>query len=62
MIKDLGIKQVQLLTNNPDKIKQLEEAGVEITDRLPLEIAATAEDRRYLETKRDRFKHMLVSL
>ncbi|MBT8895918.1 hypothetical protein BTI50_08885 [Lactobacillus delbrueckii subsp. bulgaricus] len=62
MIKDLGIKQVQLLTNNPDKIKQLEEAGVEITDRLPLEMAATAEDRRYLETKRDRFKHMLVSL
>lgn len=62
MIKDLGIKQVQLLTNNPDKIKQLEEAGVEITDRLPLEMAATAEDRRYLETKRDRFKNMLVSL
>ena len=50
------------MTNNPDKIKQLEEAGVEITDRLPLEIAATAEDRGYLETKRDRFKHMLVSL
>lgn len=62
MIEDLGIKQVQLLTNNPDKIKQLEEAGVEITDRLPLEMPATAEDRRYLETKRDRFDHMLVNL
>ena len=35
---------------------------MEITDRVPVEMAATAEDRRYLETMRDRFKHMLVSL
>lgn len=59
ILKDLGIKQIDLLTNNPDKINQLQASGIQIKRRIPLEIAATANDRFYLETKRDRFHHYL---
>lgn len=59
MLADLGIKKINLLTNNPDKIKQLDLYGIQIEKRIPLEIPANKVDRRYLETKRDRFHHLL---
>ncbi|GFZ26568.1 GTP cyclohydrolase II [Lactobacillus corticis] len=62
MFKDLGIKQIKLLTNNPDKINQLADYGIMVTNRIPLEMPANSIDRFYLETKRDRFNHMLVNL
>lgn len=60
IFKDLKIKKINLLTNNPDKITQLKEYGITINQRIPLEIKANPFDQFYLETKRDRFGHYLT--
>ena len=59
ILKDLGIKEVDLLTNNPDKIGQLEDYGITIHKRVPLEIPANPVNLKYLATKKERFSHML---
>lgn len=55
----LNIKQIKLLTNNPDKLEQLEKSGIEIVERLPLQIPAHVENRTYLQTKQEKFHHLL---
>lgn len=55
----LDIKQVKLLTNNPDKLEQLEMAGIEIVERLPLQMPAHKENKAYLQTKQEKFHHLL---
>jgi 3,4-dihydroxy 2-butanone 4-phosphate synthase/GTP cyclohydrolase II len=55
----LDIKQVKLLTNNPDKLEQLEMAGIEIVERLPLQMPAHQENKVYLQTKQEKFHHLL---
>ena len=60
ILKDMGIHQIDLLTNNPDKIGQLEDYGIKINKRIPLEIPANDVDYTYLETKRDKFHHILA--
>lgn len=60
MLAALGIQRIRLMTNNPDKISQLRAAGVNVVERVPLEIQATATDRDYLRTKRDKFHHQLT--
>ena len=59
ILKDLGIKSLRLLTNNPDKIYGLEGFGIEILQRVPLEISPQKYDRKYLETKKTRMGHLL---
>lgn len=59
ILKDLGVKTLELLTNNPDKIYQLEEYGMEITRRVPIQIKATEFDLFYLNTKKQRMGHLL---
>ena len=59
ILEDLGIRKIKLLTNNPDKIKQLVEAGIEITTRIPIEINAHEINKDYLKTKKDDMGHML---
>ncbi|WP_347305207.1 bifunctional 3,4-dihydroxy-2-butanone-4-phosphate synthase/GTP cyclohydrolase II [Corynebacterium sp. SA-MJD20WY100] len=59
ILRDLGIKSVNLLTNNPAKGEGLAGFGVEITGRTPLEIEANADNIEYLRTKRDRMGHDL---
>lgn len=54
-----GIQSVDLLTNNPDKIKQLENLSIHVNKRVPLEIKPTKEDLKYLETKKHKFHHLL---
>ncbi len=58
MLRDLGIGQVRLLTNNPTKIAALVEAGITVAERLPIGGAVTAFNARYIATKRDRAGHL----
>jgi GTP cyclohydrolase II len=59
MLRLLGIDSVRLLTNNPEKVAGLEAAGVTVTERLPLKIAANRHNAHYLDTKRARTGHQL---
>lgn len=54
ILRDLGVKSMRLLTNNPDKVYQLSEFGMEISERVPLQMDATAHDLFYLKTKQQR--------
>ena len=51
ILKDLGIKTLRLLTNNPDKVYQLSDFGMEIKERVPIQMEATPYDGFYLKTK-----------
>lgn len=62
ILKDLGVKSLRLLTNNPDKIYQLEEFGMEIKERLPIQIKANKYDFMYLKTKQNKMGHILNSI
>ncbi|HGI8672495.1 TPA: GTP cyclohydrolase II [Streptococcus agalactiae] len=59
LLKDLGINSINLLTNNPDKIQQLEAEGICVKNRVPLQVAATAYDLNYLKTKKEKMGHLL---
>ena len=59
ILRELGVKTMRILTNNPDKVYQLEEFGLEITERIPIQIEANPYDAFYLKTKQTRMGHML---
>ena len=59
ILRELGVKSMHLLTNNPDKVYQLAEFGIEITRRVPIQTEATAHDLFYLKTKQRRMGHLL---
>lgn len=59
ILKDLGVRSVRLLTNNPHKIESLDELGVEVTDRIPLQGTIHEDNAAYLLTKARRMQHLL---
>ncbi len=59
ILKDLGVKSVRLMTNNPKKINGLKEYGIDVKERKELEIGAREENIRYLKTKKEKLGHML---
>jgi len=59
ILTDLGVREVRLMTNNPDKVRQLEEYGLAVVERVPIEIAPGKSNRDYLRTKRTKFGHIL---
>lgn len=59
LLRVLGVKSVQLMTNNPAKIEELEAYGVHVSKRIPLQVGATATNLRYLRTKKERLRHLL---
>jgi 3,4-dihydroxy 2-butanone 4-phosphate synthase/GTP cyclohydrolase II len=60
ILRDLGIERMRLLTNNPKKFVALAGYGLEVVERLALEIPATAATRAYLRAKRDKLGHLLT--
>lgn len=59
ILQDLGVKTLRLLTNNPDKVYQLSGFGMEIKERVPIQVEATSYDLFYLRTKQKRMGHIL---
>lgn len=59
MLKQLGYDQIRLMTNNPDKISQIEEAGIRVADRIPLVIGINPHNTDYLETKKAKTGHLI---
>ncbi|MBP6492026.1 MAG: GTP cyclohydrolase II, partial [Clostridia bacterium] len=60
ILKDIGAKKLRLMTNNPRKMKGLEGYGLEIIERVPIQMEANAENVYYLTTKQNKLNHMLT--
>ncbi len=60
ILLDLGIKKIKLLTNNPKKVIGLKGYGLEIIERVPIEILPNENNERYLKTKRDKLGHIIL--
>lgn len=59
ILKEKGIRQVRLMTNNPEKVQALEDMGIEVVERVPLEVGIYPENSKYLTTKAEKFHHLL---
>jgi GTP cyclohydrolase II len=62
VLKRLGVHRVRLLSNNPDKVQQLEQAGIQVVERIPCQPRVTRASRSYLTTKKSKLGHLLSGL
>ena len=60
ILKSLGVGRVRLLSNNPDKVAALEQAGIEVVERVPCEVTPSPHAQEYLKTKREKLGHLLT--
>lgn len=60
ILKDIGVRQMRLLTNNPRKIRGLEGYGLEVVERVPLQMQENEDNTGYLHTKKSKLGHMLI--
>ena len=60
ILVDLGVRKMRLMTNNPKKVVGLDAYGIEISERVPIEIQPQENNKKYLETKRDKLGHMIL--
>jgi GTP cyclohydrolase II len=60
LLKALGVKQVRLLSNNPQKVAALEAAGIQVVERVPCEVEPHAASERYLNTKKEKLGHLFT--
>ncbi len=61
ILKSLGLKAVRLLSNNPDKVRAVEKAGIKVVERVPCEVEAQPHAKRYLETKKKKMGHLFTA-
>ena len=61
MLKALGVTEVRLLSNNPDKVEALVRAGVKVVERVPCEVEFNAQSEAYLKTKKEKLGHLFTS-
>jgi len=59
ILKQLGLKEVRLITNNPEKVEALEQAGIKVTERISAEVPSEPTNARYLKTKREKMGHLV---
>lgn len=62
VLKYLGVKEIRLMTNNPDKVKAMEENGIRVVERVSAEVEPHASFQRYLQTKQEKMGHLLESM
>ncbi len=62
VLLQLGVKRLRLLSNNPDKVEQLEQAGIKVIKRIPCQPRMTRATRGYLSTKKSKMGHLLTGL
>ena len=62
ILSDLGVKSLRLLTNNPNKVYGLSDLGLEITERVPIEIPPQEYDEFYMQTKKIRMGHVFKDI
>lgn len=62
IIKQLGLRRIKLMSNNPDKIDAILAAGIEIVERVPIDLEPSESSRGYLKTKREKMGHLLENL
>jgi len=60
ILRDIGVRKMRLMTNNPKKIIGLNAYGLEIVERVPIEIEANTTNKNYLETKKNKLGHLLL--
>ena len=61
ILRALGVSQVRLLSNNPDKVAALERGGIRVIERVPCEVSASAHSEDYLKTKKEKMGHLFTS-
>ena len=61
ILKDIGLKKIRLMTNNPKKVVGLSGYDLEIVERVPIEINPNEHNEKYLKTKRDKLGHLILN-